>query len=160
MTKSDSAKAATPKKSKPFLPKICTSILFLIIGVISASYLSTQTLDFNGQFAKIQKFIKYNLMNNANEVVLTPEQLAEHDGSDPEKPIYLAIKGRVYDVSAGAQYYGKVRFYLRRAEDILILLDETLHELTQRVVLEQIPAILHMIYGVWMKAKSRLKMLM
>ncbi|ORY43412.1 cytochrome b5 [Rhizoclosmatium globosum] len=40
-------------------------------------------------------------------ITLTAEELKQYDGSDPSKPIYLAIKGRVYDVSAGEQYYGK-----------------------------------------------------
>ena len=39
-------------------------------------------------------------------LALTPAQLASHDGSDPAKPIYLAIQGTVYDVSAGRQFYG------------------------------------------------------
>ncbi|EGF78028.1 hypothetical protein BATDEDRAFT_13694, partial [Batrachochytrium dendrobatidis JAM81] len=38
---------------------------------------------------------------------LTPEMLATYDGSDPSKPIYIAISGIVYDVSEGKPYYGK-----------------------------------------------------
>lgn len=37
---------------------------------------------------------------------LTLEQLKEFDGSDPSKPIYVAIKGRVFDVSTGTSFYG------------------------------------------------------
>ncbi|GJN74468.1 cytochrome b5-like Heme/Steroid binding domain-containing protein [Purpureocillium lilacinum] len=37
---------------------------------------------------------------------LTPEQLAQYDGSDPEKPLYLAINGTIYDVSNGRRMYG------------------------------------------------------
>lgn len=32
---------------------------------------------------------------------LTPEQLAQHDGSDPDKPLLLSICGTVLDVTAG-----------------------------------------------------------
>ena len=39
-------------------------------------------------------------------VSLTLGELAAHDGSDPGKPIYLAIQGTVYDVSSGRQFYG------------------------------------------------------
>ncbi|KAI8922755.1 cytochrome b5-like heme/steroid binding domain-containing protein [Entophlyctis helioformis] len=39
--------------------------------------------------------------------VFTPEELAQYDGSDPNKPVYLAILGKVYDVTAGRSYYGK-----------------------------------------------------
>ncbi|KAI9329616.1 cytochrome b5-like heme/steroid binding domain-containing protein, partial [Obelidium mucronatum] len=38
---------------------------------------------------------------------LTTAELKQYDGSDPSKPIYLAINGKVYDVSAGEKYYGK-----------------------------------------------------
>lgn len=32
---------------------------------------------------------------------LTLQELAAHDGSDPNKPLYLAIQGVIYDVSKG-----------------------------------------------------------
>ena len=39
-------------------------------------------------------------------VMLTDAQLAAYDGSDPAKPIYLALNGTIYDVSAGRRVYG------------------------------------------------------
>ncbi|EMD58689.1 hypothetical protein GGP41_006134 [Bipolaris sorokiniana] len=40
------------------------------------------------------------------EVVLTDNELALYDGSDPKKPIYLAINGTIYDVSISPTTYG------------------------------------------------------
>ncbi|KAH6790925.1 membrane-associated progesterone binding protein 2 [Perilla frutescens var. frutescens] len=37
---------------------------------------------------------------------LTPQQLKAYDGSDPSKPIYVAIRGRIYDVTSGKSFYG------------------------------------------------------
>ncbi|KAF5206000.1 Membrane steroid-binding protein [Thalictrum thalictroides] len=37
---------------------------------------------------------------------LTKEQLKQFDGSDSSKPIYVAIKGRIFDVSTGKSFYG------------------------------------------------------
>jgi len=37
---------------------------------------------------------------------ITPAQLAKHDGSNPSLPIYVAIKGDVFDVSAKKEMYG------------------------------------------------------
>ncbi|KAI1869572.1 hypothetical protein JX265_006662 [Neoarthrinium moseri] len=34
------------------------------------------------------------------------EELAQYDGTDPEKPIYLAINGTIYDVTANRRTYG------------------------------------------------------
>lgn len=40
------------------------------------------------------------------EVHLTDAELAAYDGSDPTKPIYLALNGTIYDVSASPSTYG------------------------------------------------------
>lgn len=37
---------------------------------------------------------------------MTGEELKAYDGSDPTKPIYLAINGTIYDVSNGRNFYG------------------------------------------------------
>ncbi|KAK0634353.1 hypothetical protein B0T17DRAFT_513097 [Bombardia bombarda] len=37
---------------------------------------------------------------------LTPAELAAYDGTDESKPIYLAINGTIYDVSANRRTYG------------------------------------------------------
>ncbi|GLC49197.1 hypothetical protein PLESTB_000192800 [Pleodorina starrii] len=37
----------------------------------------------------------------------TADELLAYDGSDAEKPVYIAVKGSVYDVSASREFYGK-----------------------------------------------------
>ncbi|KAF3655457.1 putative steroid-binding protein 3 [Capsicum baccatum] len=37
---------------------------------------------------------------------LTAAELKAYDGTDPSKPIYVAIKGRIFDVSTGNSFYG------------------------------------------------------
>ncbi|CAI5474980.1 unnamed protein product [Closterium sp. Yama58-4] len=37
---------------------------------------------------------------------ITLEELSQYSGSDPEKPILLAIRGRIYDVTRGKHFYG------------------------------------------------------
>ncbi|KAK9154464.1 hypothetical protein Sjap_001944 [Stephania japonica] len=37
---------------------------------------------------------------------VTEEQLRGYDGSDPQKPLLMAIKGHVYDVSRSRMFYG------------------------------------------------------
>lgn len=41
----------------------------------------------------------------------TPEELALHDGSDPSRPLLLAIKGKVFDVTEGSRFYGPTGSY-------------------------------------------------
>ncbi|KAG5563075.1 hypothetical protein RHMOL_Rhmol02G0269700 [Rhododendron molle] len=37
---------------------------------------------------------------------LTLQQLKQYDGTNPSKPIYLAVKGRIFDVTTGKSFYG------------------------------------------------------
>ncbi|XP_072972681.1 probable steroid-binding protein 3 [Typha angustifolia] len=37
---------------------------------------------------------------------LTAQQLGAFDGTDPSKPIYVSIRGTIYDVSSGKGFYG------------------------------------------------------
>jgi predicted heme/steroid binding protein len=37
----------------------------------------------------------------------TPEELARYDGSSLERPVYVAVDGEVFDVSANRRIYGK-----------------------------------------------------
>lgn len=43
----------------------------------------------------------------SQEDLISPSQLSAFDGSDPSKPIYVAIKGRIFDVTAKKEMYGK-----------------------------------------------------
>ncbi|XP_009363414.1 probable steroid-binding protein 3 [Pyrus x bretschneideri] len=36
----------------------------------------------------------------------TAQQLIQYNGTDPSKPIYVALKGRVFDVTDGKSFYG------------------------------------------------------
>ncbi|EXJ94917.1 hypothetical protein A1O1_00035 [Capronia coronata CBS 617.96] len=87
-------------------------------------------------------------------LLLTPEQLALYNGTDPKKPIYLAINGTIFDVSAGRHTYGPGGSYevfagrdasrafvtgcfledrtgdLRGAEEIYIPIDDPEEEIT------------------------------
>ncbi|GAB2211784.1 hypothetical protein Droror1_Dr00025119 [Drosera rotundifolia] len=37
---------------------------------------------------------------------LTPSQLAAYNGTTRSRPIYVAIKGRIFDVTTGSNFYG------------------------------------------------------
>uniref|UniRef100_A0A672ND43 Neudesin-like n=1 Tax=Sinocyclocheilus grahami TaxID=75366 RepID=A0A672ND43_SINGR len=40
-------------------------------------------------------------------LVFTEEELQRYDGSEDGQPIYMAIKGVVFDVTTGKEFYGK-----------------------------------------------------
>ncbi|CAA2985500.1 probable steroid-binding protein 3 [Olea europaea var. sylvestris] len=37
---------------------------------------------------------------------LTLQQLKQYDGTDPSKPLYVAVKGRIFDMTSGKSFYG------------------------------------------------------
>ena len=45
------------------------------------------------------------LMLKASQQVFTTAELARYDGSDSGKPIYLSIKGDVFDVTLGRHMF-------------------------------------------------------
>ncbi|KAF2183774.1 hypothetical protein K469DRAFT_689898 [Zopfia rhizophila CBS 207.26] len=85
------------------LLRVLGGILLLSCGM---SYLSTSgqslTWGYNPWWTRTREWkalIK-------GQVYLTDEQLRAYDGTDPRKPIYLALNGTIYDVSASPQTYG------------------------------------------------------
>ncbi|XP_005091431.1 neudesin isoform X2 [Aplysia californica] len=59
--------------------------------------------------------------NNGEPVrVFTAEELKEYDGSNSDKPLYMGIKGVVFDVSKGERFYGKDAPY-----NVLVGIDST-----------------------------------
>lgn len=48
---------------------------------------------------------KRTIQTAKKEVLLSAEELAKHDGTDPNIPVYIAILGRVYDVEKGRRHY-------------------------------------------------------
>ncbi|OMP09040.1 hypothetical protein COLO4_05869 [Corchorus olitorius] len=38
---------------------------------------------------------------------ITEEELRAYDGSDPKKPLLIAIRGQIYDVSSSKMFYGR-----------------------------------------------------
>jgi predicted heme/steroid binding protein len=50
--------------------------------------------------------LTHRLTYQRGPLYLTPDELAAYDGSDETKPIYLAINGTIYDVSANRRTYG------------------------------------------------------
>ncbi|KKY29589.1 putative cytochrome b5-like heme steroid binding domain-containing protein [Diaporthe ampelina] len=81
---------------------------FLLFVSCGASYLVSGGESFFWNMKVPPKYLRLDtwkgLFNGPQYI--TPEELALHDGSDPTKPIYLAINGSVYDVTAGSRVYG------------------------------------------------------
>lgn len=82
-------------------------VVLSIMVVVAASYYTTSGESYifglpRPWFTKSAELKQYF----RGPVHLTIEELAKYDGSDPKLPIYLAVNGTIFDVSAGAHTYG------------------------------------------------------
>ncbi|KAL3900790.1 MAG: hypothetical protein SGCHY_001099 [Lobulomycetales sp.] len=93
------AKTGKPKSSSA-LGSVLSFLIALIVITLATSYLVTDTLTFGRKVPNWRKYIP------RAEKTFTVSELAEYDGTDPSKPIYLSLRGKVYDVTAGKDYYG------------------------------------------------------
>jgi len=97
-------KKSIPKKNGS--TRLILVSLVVILALNSAiSYAQTKTL-----------FWRFTLLDNKpplkeGERYFTLEELAKYDDSDPNLPIYMSIKGQVFDVTSGKKFYGKGQTY-------------------------------------------------
>ncbi|KAL7747248.1 hypothetical protein RI367_007459 [Sorochytrium milnesiophthora] len=80
------------------------NVLAAAVLFLGGSYLITGSWLWGYKLPSAQR-IKRKLMPD-KELNLTPEELRQYDGTDPSKPIYLAVMGDVFDVTEGREYYG------------------------------------------------------
>jgi membrane-associated progesterone receptor component len=78
-------------------------VLVVTIGVL-VIYI-VQMLFFSGGANK-KTGVVYKPKRRPEKMFLTLEELRQYDASDPEKPILVGIRGKLYDVSAKRSMYG------------------------------------------------------
>lgn len=87
-------------------------MLRLVVGLLLAygglSYLITGGETFSMGYEVPMKYMHLDWLKSKFQkpIYLTPEELAGFDGKDENKPVYLAINGSIYDVSANRRTYG------------------------------------------------------
>ncbi|KAJ3760493.1 cytochrome b5-like heme/steroid binding domain-containing protein, partial [Lentinula raphanica] len=82
------------------LIKVLKLILYLIIfGALAGKFLTGSYLwEYEGKWIRLRTYFP------PPQRLFTENELARYDGTDPSKPIYLAIDGDVYDVTEGSAY--------------------------------------------------------
>ncbi|OLN87164.1 Membrane steroid-binding protein 1 [Colletotrichum chlorophyti] len=81
---------------------------FLALASCALSYLISGGESFTWGFENKPWYLRPDYWKSKwnGPLYLTPEELAQYDGTDPEKPIYLAINHTIFDVSANPRIYG------------------------------------------------------
>ena len=105
--------------SRPHVPKESggvgglsyTTIMIALLFFPLLSHFLTQTWTFGSEpylrpYIRMIQESPYNPLGRTL-ITLTPAELARYDGSSEKRPVYVAIDGEVYDVSANRRVYGK-----------------------------------------------------
>ncbi|KAI1496408.1 putative heme binding protein [Biscogniauxia marginata] len=81
---------------------------FLALASCGLSYLISGGESFTWGLRHTPKYVQLEWWKSQlrGPLYLTPEQLALYDGTDESQPVYLAINGTIYDVSANRRTYG------------------------------------------------------
>ncbi|KAK3939268.1 hypothetical protein QBC46DRAFT_151383 [Diplogelasinospora grovesii] len=94
--------------SSPIWLEILRVLAFLFIASCGLSYLISAGETFTWGMKNPPNYLqaKWWKAQIRGPVYMTMSELAQYDGRDQSKPIYLAINGTIYDVSANRRTYG------------------------------------------------------
>lgn len=59
-----------------------------------------------GAIGSLLVFTEFATMGTTEPMILSPEELAKYDGSDKSLPLLICVKGIIFDVSPGRDFYG------------------------------------------------------
>ena len=99
----------TKKKSsflQPDIPVILTTTAIVVVGL-------AVLLPLWWKYDPIVEFVTkfQSLTEDAKENIFTKKELSKYGAMNTKEKLYLAILGKVFDVSAGKQHYGKEGSY-------------------------------------------------
>ncbi|KAH1498302.1 hypothetical protein LV164_006210 [Aspergillus fumigatus] len=104
-------KSASPRRSDDggiSVADIIRVLLTLVVASCGLSYYMTgESLlwGYRPWFTRWPVLVQY-IVSQPRPVYLTPDQLALYNGTDPSLPIYVAVNGTIFDVSANRLVYG------------------------------------------------------
>lgn len=106
-----SSASARPHVPAPTSGLSYTTILVALLFLPLLSNFLTQSWTFGTEpylrpYVRMIQESPYNPLGR-KMIEFTPEKLARFDGSSDTRPVYVAIDGEVYDVSANRRIYGK-----------------------------------------------------
>ncbi|KAH6724265.1 putative membrane steroid-binding protein 2 [Leptodontidium sp. MPI-SDFR-AT-0119] len=104
--KASVAARAKAEDSAFSLVDVARTIVFLLLASSALSYFVTRE-----SFTWGVKRPSWATVGGIRSLIAGPQSLTDtdlkaFDGTDPTKPIYLAINGTIYDVTAGGRHYG------------------------------------------------------
>jgi predicted heme/steroid binding protein len=97
-----SSEASTSQLREPVLIALLVCLVFYAI----TKYFQTAGCPFAKPLSKTTKHSSMVSSAPAGSLRLTMAELAQYDGQDTSKPLYISVRGKIYDVTAGKTFYG------------------------------------------------------
>ncbi|ORX91782.1 cytochrome b5 [Basidiobolus meristosporus CBS 931.73] len=95
--------SAKPAQVGKIIKDTVNAILISIAIFFVASYIVTETFTWGVQ----NKYTNWRNWIPRKKLLLSEAELSRYNGEDPNLPIYIALDGEVYDVTAGGGFYTK-----------------------------------------------------
>jgi hypothetical protein len=100
MSATGSSEASTSQLREPVLIALLVCLVFYAI----TKYFQTSGCPFAKSSNKAKQ--QSSMASPAGSLRLTLADLAQYDGQDASKPLYISVRGKIYDVTAGKTFYG------------------------------------------------------
>ena len=97
-TKAPSTSSASSAQAQAPAPAQSNNALYIYIALAGLVTLAVYYFGSSGSASPST--------SSNGKLQLTDDQLASYTGADPEKPIYIALNGTIFDVSEGSSFYG------------------------------------------------------
>jgi hypothetical protein len=96
------SEASTSQLREPVLIALLVCLVFYAIS----KYFQTAGCPFVKAPKTVNKPGSMSSTAPVGSLRLTLAELAQYDGQDASKPLYISVRGKIYDVTAGKTFYG------------------------------------------------------
>eukprot|EP00878_Enallax_costatus_P002466 GHUV01002646.1.p1 GENE.GHUV01002646.1~~GHUV01002646.1.p1 ORF type:complete len:163 (+),score=13.94 GHUV01002646.1:152-640(+) len=85
---------------------VLVALVVVLIGYLITRWIKQKGCPFATSTRGTTASAKQQMASTTGSIRLTLGQLADYDGRDASKPVYISVRGKIYDVTAGKTFYG------------------------------------------------------
>ncbi|KAK9721142.1 hypothetical protein K7432_003670 [Basidiobolus ranarum] len=96
-----------PRAQANSIIKLLKDIVYGILVVLTVFFVASYTITDTFTWGIQNKYTNWRNWVPRKQLLLSEAELSRFNGEDPKLPVYIAIDGDVYDVTAGGSFYTK-----------------------------------------------------